>query len=298
MGKAVRAVCIFTPWILTIASFACLVLITIAGWGNKGILNDLYFFKANFTELDIKAPNLPNDDLTAALKYSAESNKLARVYEVHLYNFCERNHAERVVTYCSPKMGDYYFNPITIWSLDSAKTSTMTKEDEIKLLGKVAQKVLDAYRGGARLMFIAYQVSFWATAATILSGILAFCSRFGSVLTWFLSIVGPRLLELKVLLIDHRDTDCFSLHHRRCIYQHSHLHRVRRRHERDPPSLSCSSDGGQASTWARLARRPIRLGWHVFLADHRLLLLRSQQSPSSFEQRRTLVLESKSKWPR
>ena len=153
--------CIFTPWALTIASFVCLVLITIPGWGLKGTLSDdLYFFKANFTELDIMAPNLPNDDLTAALKDSTESNKLARVYEVHLYNFCERNHAERVVTYCSPKMGDYHFDPITIWSLVmptnivAGQHSAMTKEDEIKLLGEVAQKALDAYRGRALPMFI------------------------------------------------------------------------------------------------------------------------------------------------
>lgn len=182
--------CIFIPWALTITSFACLVLIATSGWGSKGTLNDLYFFKANFTELDIMAPNLPSDDLTAALKYSAESNKLARVYEVHLYNFCERNSAERVVTYCSPKMGNYHFDPVKIWSLDSADTSTMKKEGEIKLLGEVAQKALDAYRGGALLMFISYQISFWATLATILAGMLAVYSRLGSFLTWLLSIIS------------------------------------------------------------------------------------------------------------
>lgn len=283
MGKAARAVCIFIPWALTITSFACLVLIATSGWGSKGTLNDLYFFKANFTELDIMAPNLPSDDLTAALKYSAESNKLARVYEVHLYNFCERNSAERVVTYCSPKMGNYHFDPVKIWSLDSADTSTMKKEGEIKLLGEVAQKALDAYRGGALLMFISYQISFWATLATILAGMLAVYSRLGSFLTWLLSIVRPRSLCCKILVIDDRDTDLFGLHPRRCGRQHSNVLRFRWRNEQAPQPLQCSSDRGQANTCARLARRSIRLGWHVFLAVQRLLLLRSQQSTSSFE---------------
>jgi hypothetical protein len=288
MGKAARAVCIFTPWALTIASFACLVLITIPEWGSKGILSDLYLFKANFTELDIMAPNLPSDDLTAALKYSAESNKLARVYEVHLYNFCERNSADSIVTYCSPKMANYHFDPITIWSLDSANTDTMptntgagqhsamTKEDEIKLLGEVAQKALDAYRGGALLMFISYQISFWATLATILSGMLAVYSRFGSFLTWLLSIVRPRSLYCNTLVIDDRDIDLFGLYRRCCDDQHGNLLRFRRRHERDPPPLHCSSDPGHASTCARLAGRPVRLGRHIFLAVQRLLLFRSQ----------------------
>ncbi len=258
MGKAARAVCIFTPWALTIASFACLVLIS--GSGSKGILSDLYFFKANFTKLDIMAPNLPSDDLTAALKHSAESNKLARVYEIHLYNFCERNSPDPVVTYCSPNMGDYHFDPITIWSLDSANTNTMTKEDEIKLLGEVGQKALDTYRGRALLMFISYQISFWATLVTILSGMLAVYSRFGSFLTWLLCIVRPRSLYCNILVIDDRDTDLFGLHRCRCAYQHNNLLRFRRRHERDPLSLQCSSDCGHESTCARLARRSVRLG--------------------------------------
>lgn len=293
MGKAARAVCIFIPWALTITSFACLVLIATSGWGSKGTLNDLYFFKANFTELDITAPNLPSDDLTAALKYSAESNKLARVYEVHLYNFCERNSAERVVTYCSPKMGNYHFDPVKIWSLDSADTSTMKKEGETKLLGEVAQKALDAYRRGAFLMFISYQISFWATLATILAGMLAVYSRLGSFLTWLLSIVRPRSLCCNIIVIDDCDTDLFGLHPRRCGYQHSNVLRFRWRNEQAPQSLQCSSDRGQTNTCARLARRSVRLGWHIFLAVQRLLLLRSQQSTSSFEQGRTMVLKTK-----
>lgn len=151
-------------------------------------------------------------------------------------------------------------------NMGAGQQSAMTKQDEIKLLGDKAQQALDAYRGRALPMFIFYQISFWATLATILSGMLAVFSRFGSFMTWLLSFVRPRSLCCKILVIDNRDTDLFALHRRRCASQHSDLHRFRRRDERYPPPLPCSSDRGHASTWGRLARRSIRLGQHDFLA--------------------------------
>jgi hypothetical protein len=193
MGKAARAACIFTPWALTIASFVCLVLITISGGASKGTLSEFHFFKANFTELDVMASNLPSDDLTAALKQSAESNQLARVYEIHLWNFCERNTNEAVVTWCSPKMKDYFFDPVVTWGLDSAQQNMMGDEED-KILGKAAQETLDAYRGAALWLFIAYEIALWASLATILCGVLAIFSRIGSFLTWLFSIVRPFFL--------------------------------------------------------------------------------------------------------
>ena len=194
MGKAARAACIFTPWVLTIASFVCIVLITISGWGSKGTVSGLHFFKANFTELDVTASNLPSDELTAALKQSAESNQLARVYEIHLWNFCERNTNERVVTWCSPKMKDYFFDPIMTWGLDSAQQN-MTGDEEGKILGKAAQETLDTYRGAGFWLFIAYEIALWASLTTILCGFLAIFSRIGSFLTWLFSIVRPFFLS-------------------------------------------------------------------------------------------------------
>lgn len=228
MGKAARAACIFTPWVLTIASLACLVLITVPGWSSKGILSDLYLFKANFTELNVMAPNLPSKDLTAALQDSAVNNKLARVYEVHLYNFCERNKVDKVVTWCSPKMANYHFDPLPIWSLNTArKHDAMTKEDEIKLLGEKGQKALDAYHAAALPLFISYQVSYWATLVTILCGISAVFSRWGSFATWLLSIVRLTPLSGHILVINRRDVGRVTLHRRRCTHQHGNLLRFR-----------------------------------------------------------------------
>jgi len=107
-----------------------------------------------------------------------------------------------------------YFDPVAVWGLNSTdptatttatptstasnviesgishlKNSTEALED--KVLGSSAKKAMDAYRKVAKWMFIAYEVSFWSTLATIIVSILAIFSRWGSFLTWILSIVRP-----------------------------------------------------------------------------------------------------------
>jgi hypothetical protein len=44
MGKAGRIACIFTPYMLTIASLICIILVGL-GCTSKGTLDDLYFAK-------------------------------------------------------------------------------------------------------------------------------------------------------------------------------------------------------------------------------------------------------------
>lgn len=46
MGKAGRALCIFTPYVLTIASLVCIILVGLGCTNSSSsTLNNLYFFK-------------------------------------------------------------------------------------------------------------------------------------------------------------------------------------------------------------------------------------------------------------
>ncbi|KAH6639896.1 hypothetical protein C7974DRAFT_374063 [Boeremia exigua] len=157
----------YAPWALAIIFFVCLVLMSISGWGFKGTLSDdLYFFKVKFTELDMMASDLPNDDLTAALKYSAESSKLARVYEVHLYNFCQRNHAERVVTYCPPRIS-------SVSTVAAVLISTATFSAFVRAMNEILQHYRVYLTVGTHELVIAWlavlcgwaSTSFWLFSA-------------------------------------------------------------------------------------------------------------------------------------
>jgi hypothetical protein len=99
-------------------------------------------------------------------------------------------------------------------AVSSVKNTISQYEDQ--LLGDSGKKALDAYRKVAKWMFIAYQVclvrlggiplhsrhhifsnadhfhqvAFWTTLATIAVGLLAICSRWGSLLTWIVALVS------------------------------------------------------------------------------------------------------------
>ena len=214
MGKAGRVACIVTPWALTIASFVCLILLELGGYNkNSTELNSLYFFKANFTGLNISSANdLANTTtLTVALEEAKNSGKLASLYEVHLWNYCSANSTSSngTIDFCSDRHANYYFDPVEVWGLNATTqtaSSTVSGDNPIssavntaknnteafenKILGKSGKEALDAYRHVAKWMFIAYEVSFWTTLATIVCGFLAIFSRIGSFFTWLFSFVS------------------------------------------------------------------------------------------------------------
>ncbi|KAK4547170.1 hypothetical protein LTR36_001391 [Oleoguttula mirabilis] len=212
MGKAGRIACIFTPWALTIASLVCLVMVELAGW-NSGMETSLYFFEADFTNLTVSsASTLDNTTtLTLALEAAKSEDLLESVYQIHLWNYCSASSSNGTIDACSKRQSEYYFDPVEVWGLNSttvtSATSTTTSSDnaveskistlknstealETEILGKSGREALDAYKHVAKWMFIAYEVSFWTTLATILCGILAIFSRWGSLLTWLFSVVS------------------------------------------------------------------------------------------------------------
>ncbi|KAK5126744.1 hypothetical protein LTR85_009678 [Meristemomyces frigidus] len=213
MGKAGRIACIFTPWALTIASFVCLIMVELSGW-NTGMESSLYFFEADFTNLTVSSASSAENTttLTLALEAAQTENLLADVYQIHLWNYCSANSSSTngTVDYCSKRQSEYYFDPVEVWGLNSTTATSATStsssdnavESEIstlknntealenKILGKSGREALDAYKHVAKWMFIAYEVSFWTTLATIVCGILAIFSRWGSLLTWLFSVVS------------------------------------------------------------------------------------------------------------
>lgn len=216
MGKVGRAACITIPWALTVASFICLVMVEVSGW-NKGVLPSYYFMKVNFTDMDISSTSTLDNTNTLALALQEVENNLADVYEIHLWNYCSSDKRDGDITYCSKRQADYAFNPIAVFglnkttptstssssgalqSLESKVTGSINSEEET-LLGKGAKDALDVYRKASKAMFVLYAVSFWTTLATIILGITAIFSRWGSFLTWIFAVVSSILTLAAVAL--------------------------------------------------------------------------------------------------
>ena len=211
MGKAARAVCIFTPWALTVASLVCLAMINLSGW-HASTSSSLYFFQADFTNLSVSsASTLDNTTaLTLVLEQAEADGTIDNLYQIHLWNYCTSGTEGSVIKNCSDRHSNYYFDPVEVWGLNATTASTSatstsssnvieseiaslknsTENLESKILGKSGKEALDAYKHVAKWMFIAYEVSFWSTLATIVCGILAIWSRWGSLFTSLFSIVS------------------------------------------------------------------------------------------------------------
>ncbi|KAL8997641.1 MAG: hypothetical protein Q9169_003120 [Polycauliona sp. 2 TL-2023] len=198
MGKAGRFACIFTPMALTIASLVCLIIVGLGGTNkNNANYNNLYFFRANTTNINVTPENLgidiPNNPLTDAIinkttDAAKEALDVKDFYHVSLWNYCagDFDNGQDKVTYCSPRQNQFWFNPVEVWGLNNTGVE--------KLFSDELRTGLKAYQKAAKWMFIAYVVAIVATIVEIFVGIFALFSRLGSLATTIVSTVSSLFL--------------------------------------------------------------------------------------------------------
>lgn len=203
MGKLGRFACIFTPMALTIASLVCLIIVGLGGTNkNNSTFNDLYFFRANTSDIqinpaDITLPsgiaNLIND--TTGLSTTAGSSAIKSAldikdfYHVSLWNYCSGDFATNStggvsdhVIFCSPHQNEFWFNPVDVWGLNNTGVD--------QFFSKELKDGLNTYKTVAKWMFIAYIVALISTIVEILVGFFALFSRWGSLATTIVSSVS------------------------------------------------------------------------------------------------------------
>lgn len=225
MGNRARAACIFTPLFLTTAAFLLLFLTGIGGFLNEkhgaqgtyednGPMTNLWFLRVDFEHLDFTRAPPSQANLTASLLAAAQqhhnSSTLNREYRVFLWDYCQSLDGEHF--WCSGRYPGGYFDPVEVWDLDwsleqgvngTSPKGTAAADSEQDLgdeaLGAAAMKAIDAYRDAARWLTVAYGFAVWSALTTILAGVVALFSsgRWGSFLTWILSLVSSALLLSK-----------------------------------------------------------------------------------------------------
>ncbi|SMR42209.1 unnamed protein product [Zymoseptoria tritici ST99CH_1A5] len=223
MGKAGRAACILTPMLLTLASLICLLLVQLGGINKSNdTLNSMSFFTANLT--NFTSTSISGDStLALALQQVQDTGSVADIYQIHLWNYCTANSSadgDTDMDKCSKRKQNFVFDPVKVWGLEVAnatKDSSGSASDnaiqaaihnvadnindyEEKILGKSGKEALHAYRTVAKWMFIAYQVAFWTTLATLVVGIFAVFSRIGSLCTWILALISTLFTFIAVLM--------------------------------------------------------------------------------------------------
>jgi hypothetical protein len=202
-----RVCCIIAPFLLSVATLICLVLIFLAGTIERNdTLDDLYFLKVSHWDLWIshQADNVQvdlsnftltasgtilgdgasdNEILRGALDAARQSLGLQDYYTIYLRNYCGWNGNDRYSNCTDPK-SYFWFNPIKIWGLNS----TGVPVDDF--LPDSLTAGLDTYEGASKAMFVLYCAALAATSFTILVGFSAIFSRWGSFFTTFFAGVS------------------------------------------------------------------------------------------------------------
>ncbi|KAL9127644.1 MAG: hypothetical protein Q9217_003512 [Psora testacea] len=197
MGKVGRFACIFTPMALTIASLICLIIVGLGGTNkNNSTYNNLYFFRANTTDINIDPSiiNLPSNAVTDKI-INEETGTVKTAldikdfYRISLWNYCSGDFSKNStgsaidsVTFCSPRKNEFWFNPVEVWSLNNTGAD--------KFFSKELRSGLNTYKTVAKWMFICYIVALVSTIVEILVGFLALFSRLGSLVTTIVSSVS------------------------------------------------------------------------------------------------------------
>ncbi|KAJ5988698.1 hypothetical protein N7481_003908 [Penicillium waksmanii] len=201
MGKAGRIACIFTPYVLTLASLICIIIVGLGCTkSSDSNLSDLYFLRINLQNISSNGTKTVSeiqsflsehdistvtaDEVSKTLKTIQDDSTLADFYSIGLWGYCEGSikNGDYKTTKCSKPKSEYYFDPLDVWGLSDNDTI----KDE---LPSDYNKIMKIYKAVSKWMFIAYLIAFILGIAELLVGMFAICSRWGSCVTTLVAIV-------------------------------------------------------------------------------------------------------------
>lgn len=106
-------------------------------------------------------------------------------YTIYLRGSCGWN-GQDLYGQCTTPTSNYWFNPVTAWGLNSTANNLPLNQ----LLPGAFQAGLDTYQKVSKAMYITFIVAFAATGLTLLVGISAIFSRWGSFITVLFATVS------------------------------------------------------------------------------------------------------------
>lgn len=122
-----------------------------------------------------------NDSMLAGeLDAARKALNMYEHYTIHLRGSCGWN-GQDMYAKCTAPTSNYWFNPVTVWGLNSSASNLPLNQ----LLPGAFQAGLDTYQKVSKAMYVTFIIAFAATGLTLLVGISAIFSRWGSFITVF-----------------------------------------------------------------------------------------------------------------
>ncbi|KAK3360178.1 SUR7/PalI family-domain-containing protein [Lasiosphaeria hispida] len=171
-----------------LVSLVFLILVLIGNTSNKSVLNDIYFYKLDLS--DIIPQSVPNASLINSI---AQSIGLHDFYQVGLWNFCE-GYQNVGITFCSKPQKLYWFNPVEVLMNELLSGATIALPTQVitilDILRITSQIMFGFFLTGAVISFIMIFVSPLAVRSRWWSLGLAFVAFLTSVFIGAATIVG------------------------------------------------------------------------------------------------------------
>jgi len=194
MGKAARFACILTPMLLTLGALICLLLVFFGTQSKSALLPNAYFFKIDWTNFtsatadrlsSLDVPGVPDEKLWEVLNLAKEAQHVEDVYTIGLWSYCEGPAPQQGDNFkpadCSPRSRSFYFNPLTVWNINST---------DADLIPKSLTSSLNAYRVASRWNIIVHTFSISTIAVALVVGLSGIWSRWGSFVTTVIIVAG------------------------------------------------------------------------------------------------------------
>ena len=144
-------------------------------------------FQIDLTNLTLAtgSANTPSGDsshnvtiLGGALQAAKQNLGMQDYYTIYLRSYCGWNGNDKYANCTNPK-SYFWFDPINVWGLNDTGTPVHD------YLSHGFTDGLDTYHAASKAMFVLYVAALAATSATLLVGISAIFSRWGSFFTTF-----------------------------------------------------------------------------------------------------------------
>lgn len=181
--------------IFYLLSVPFLILVCIGNTYENNILNDIYFFKLDVSQ--VIPISVANSNL---LNSVARSLGLHDFYQVGIWSFCE-GYNDEGVTYCSPPKSFYWFNPVQVLVselLSGAQIALPSEVTTILTVLRIGSQIMHGFfLAGAVLNFVLVIASplviltrWWSLALALLGAVASIIVTVGAVIATVISFAA------------------------------------------------------------------------------------------------------------
>lgn len=194
MGAS-RFFCVIFPFLFTLGSLICIVIVMTAGLTDRSI--NMFSMTPKDLSLTLNSlkdisgdNNNPNTGALGNANITASALGLQNSYQVYIWNYCYQN-ATNNTTWCSNGAFNWAAHALDVPSIQgNVSAAAIAVMGQNVTIPHAITDALKAYTTIARWAQLVYIIALILTVLNLIVGIFGFCSRIASCLTYFVSALS------------------------------------------------------------------------------------------------------------